>query len=268
MGRKLGFIGCGNMAKAIIGGIIGAGLANPEEIIASDVYQAGLEKARADMGICITQDNKEVVQKSDIVFFSIKPNVLFAVLDEIKDICKEEQLFISHVAGKTISQIEERMPSGTHLIRIMPNTPALVNEGMTGVSINANVTKNESDEAMALFGAFGKAEIVPEKLMDVVTGISGSGPAYVFQFIEAFADAAVFDGMPRAQAYVFAAQTVMGSAKMVLETGKHPGELKDMVTSPGGTTIAGIAELEKGGMRSTIMNAAHAATIKSIELGK
>lgn len=268
MSKKLGFIGCGNMGKAIMGGIISAGLADPGEITASDVYLAGLENAKADMGINITQNNKEVVEKSDVVFFSIKPNVLFAVLDEIKPVCRENQLFISHVAGHPIKAIEERMPENTHLIRIMPNTPALVTAGMTGVSLNPNVTKEESDYAMSLFSAFGKAEIVPEKLMDVVTGLSGSGPAFVFLFIEALADGAVLDGMPRNQAYTFAAQTVLGSAQLALETGKHPGELKDMVCSPGGTTIAGVAALEEGAFRSTVMKCVNAATAKSIELGK
>ena len=160
------------------------------------------------------------------------------------------------------------MPENTHLIRIMPNTPALVTAGMTGVSLNPNVTKEESDYAMSLFSAFGKAEIVPEKLMDVVTGLSGSGPAFVFLFIEALADGAVLDGMPRNQAYTFAAQTVLGSAQLALETGRHPGELKDMVCSPGGTTIAGVAALEEGAFRSTVMKCVNAATAKSIELGK
>ena len=268
MSRKLGFIGCGNMGKAIMGGIISAGLVRPEDITASDVFQAGLEKAKEELGIRITQDNKEVVRNSDIVFFSIKPNVLFAVLDEIKPVCREDQLFISHVAGHPISAMEARLPEKAHLIRIMPNTPALVNAGMTGVSLNAYVTEEESRMAMELFDAFGKAEIVPEKLMDVVTGCSGSGPAYVFLFIEAMADAAVLDGMPRTQAYTFAAQTVLGSAKMVLETGRHPGELKDMVCSPGGTTIEAVAELEAAGLRNAVIKAEHACTEKSKALGK
>lgn len=268
MSTKLGFIGCGNMAKAIIGGIIGAGLAAPGDITASDVYLEGLEKAKADMGINITQNNKELVENCEVVFFSVKPNVLFDVLDEIKSVCKEEQLFISHVAGHPMKAIEERMPENIHLIRIMPNTPALVNAGMTGVCVNENVTKEEIDYGMKLFSAFGKAEIVPEKLMDVVTGLSGSGPAFVFMFIEALADGAVYDGMPRAQAYTFAAQTVLGSAQLAMDTGKHPGELKDMVCSPGGTTITGVKALEDGGFRSTVMKCVNDATAKSIELGK
>lgn len=202
---------------------------------------------------------KEVVRNSDVVFFSIKPNVLFAVLDEIKPVCREDQLFISHVAGHPISAMEARLPEKAHLIRIMPNTPALVNAGMTGVSLNAYVTEDESRMAMELFDAFGK---------DVVTGCSGSGPAYVFLFIEAMADAAVLDGMPRTQAYTFAAQTVLGSAKMVLETGRHPGELKDMVCSPGGTTIEAVAELEAAGLRNAVIKAEHVCTEKSKALGK
>ena len=268
MGKKIGFIGCGNMGKAIMGGILGAGLAKPEEITASDVYLAGLEKTKEEWGINITQDNKEVVKNSDVVFFSIKPNVLFTILEEIAPVCREDQLFISHVAGHPLAAIEQRLPEKLHIIRIMPNTPALVNEGMTGVCLNQYVTEEESAYAMELFGAFGKAEIVPEKLMDAVTGCSGSGPAYVFMFIEAMADAAVLDGIPRKQAYVFAAQTVLGSAKMVLETGNHPGFLKDMVTSPAGTTIEAVAALEEGGMRSTVIKAVHAATEKSAALGK
>ncbi|MDO5522165.1 MAG: pyrroline-5-carboxylate reductase, partial [bacterium] len=251
---KLGFIGCGNMAMAMLHGIIGNGIYKPEEIIVSNRAESSLEKAKS-MGLVTTTDNKRIVQEAEIVVLAVKPQVIPEVAEEIKDLVTENQLFISIIAGKTMEWFAEHLRSDIKLVRTMPNTPALIGEAMTGVCVNEYVSKEELAQAMTIIKAFGKAEIVSEKLMDVVVSVSGSAPAYVFMFIEAMADAAVADGMPRAQAYQFAAQAVMGSAKLMMETGKHPGELKDMVCSPGGTTIEAVRVLEEKGFRSAVIEA-------------
>lgn len=252
---KLGFIGTGNMAGAIMGGIIKKGLIPAEEIIGSDVFEAGREKVKAAYGIHVTADNTEVVKSADTVFLSVKPQFYASVIAEIKDAVKEGQLIITIAPGKTLAWLEEQFGKQVKIVRTMPNTPAMVGEGMTAVCPNSYVTKEELDYALQILGAFGKTEVVPEHLIDAVVSTSGSSPAYVFMMIEAMADAAVADGMPRAQAYKFAAQAVYGSAKMVLETGKHPGELKDMVCSPGGTTIEAVRVLEERGFRSALIEA-------------
>ncbi|MDY2698803.1 MAG: pyrroline-5-carboxylate reductase, partial [Lachnospiraceae bacterium] len=252
---KLGFIGCGNMAGAIIGGIIKHNVCKKEEIIGSDPLEAGRKRVQENHGIQVTADNTEVVREADIVFLAVKPQYYEGVLDEIRDSVKVGQIFISIAPGKTIAWIGEHLGETVKLVRTMPNTPALVGEGMTAACANTYVTEEEMEQVLQILSATGKVEVVPEHLMDVVVGVSGSSPAYVFMFIEAMADAAVAEGMPRDQAYRFAAQSVLGSAKMVLETGKHPGELKDMVCSPGGTTIAAVQELERTGFRSSIMEA-------------
>ena len=264
---KLGFIGCGNMAGAIIRGILAAGAAKPEEIIGADLSEAAREKLQAECGIRVTADNTEVVRSAQTVFLTVKPQFLEEVIFGIRDAAKPEQLFVSIAAGRAVSWIEERFGSyPVRLVRLMPNTPALVGEGMTAVCANGRVTQQEIEEVCGLCGAFGKAEQVSESLFDVVTAVSGSSPAYVFMFIEAMADAAVQGGMPRAMAYKFAAQAVLGSAKMVLETGKHPGELKDMVTSPAGTTIEAVRVLEEKGFRSAVFECVKACAEKSASL--
>lgn len=263
---KLGFIGLGNMASAIIGGILKKEMVAAGDIIGSDKFPAGCEKAAKQFGIEAVPDNKKVAAEADILFFAVKPLFLPEVMEEIKNVLRPETVIISIVAGKTIAFIEEGLGGSRKIVRCMPNTPALVGEGCTGVSANANVTKDELEKALALLGSFGVAEQVPEYLMDAVVGVSGSSPAYVFMFIEAMADAAVLAGMPRAQAYTFAAQSVLGSAKMVLETGKHPGELKDIVCSPGGTTIEAVKVLEEMGMRAAVMDAMEACIEKSRNL--
>lgn len=262
---KLGFIGCGNMASAMINGIVANGIMKANEIIASDAFEAAREKA-AGMGIHTTADNLEVVRNADIIVLAIKPQYIEGVIKEIKDAVSSEQMLISIVAGKTIQWFEERFEKKITLVRTMPNTPALVGEGMTGASPNANVTEGQLQEAIAILKGFGQVEIVPEHLIDVVVSVSGSAPAYVFMFIEAMADGAVADGMPRDQAYRFAAQAVLGSAKMVLETGMHPGQLKDMVCSPGGTTIEAVRVLEEKGMRSAVIEAMKACVKRGREL--
>ena len=252
---KLGFIGTGNMAGAIMGGIIKEGIFKPEEIIGSDIFEPGREKTKAAYGIHVTADNQEVVEKAEVIVLSVKPQFYASTIAEIKDKVREDQIIITIAPGKTLAWLEEQFGKKVKIVRTMPNTPAMVGEGMTAACANDAVTKDEMDYALRILSAFGKVEVIPERLMDVVVSTSGSSPAYVFMFIEAMADAAVADGMPRAQAYKFAAQAVYGSAKMVLETGKHPGELKDMVCSPAGTTIEAVRVLEKNGFRSAVIEA-------------
>lgn len=263
---KLGFIGCGNMATAMIGGIIAKGLYKAEDIIVSDALEASLERAKANLKVCTSSDNKEVVEKAEIIVLSVKPQFYEDVIQEISKEIKESQLVITIAPGKTLEWLDKTFGKPMKLIRCMPNTPALVGEGITGICPNENVTEEELKRAGEILNCFGSYEVVPEHLMDVVVSVSGSSPAYVFMFIEAMADAAVSDGMPRAQAYKFAAQAVLGSAKMVLETGKHPGELKDMVCSPAGTTIEAVRVLEEKGFRSSVIEAMKACAEKSRSL--
>lgn len=252
---KLGFIGTGNMAGAIMGGIIRQGKIRAEEIIGSDIFEAGRERVKQTYGIQVTADNREVIESADMVILSVKPQFYSSVIAEIKDLVREDQIIITIAPGKTLAWLGEQFKKTVKIVRTMPNTPAMVGEGMTAVCANEAVTQEELQEVLAILEAFGKTEVISEHLMDVVVSTSGSSPAYVFMMIEAMADAAVADGMARAQAYKFAAQAVMGSAKMVLETGKHPGELKDMVCSPGGTTIEAVRVLERTGFRSSLIEA-------------
>lgn len=260
---KLGVIGCGNMASAIIGGLIAKGILSPENITASDHFEAARDKAAKTYGIRTVADNADAIAGADIVLFAVKPFVFPSVAVEIKDLLGADQLIMSIMAGKSIADLEGALGEGKKIVRVMPNTPALVGAGISGYCANANVSPEELALAGRILSSFGEAEQIPESLMAVVTSLSGSSPAFVYMFIEAMADAAVADGMPRAQAYHFAAQTVLGSAKMVLETGKHPGELKDMVTSPAGTTIEGVAKLEEKGFRSAVIEAVRAATYRA-----
>ncbi len=263
---KIGFIGAGNMAQAIIGGILRNGIAKKEEIIASAATNKTITKVAAEFGIKTTLDNRETAL-ADLLFLAVKPVYYKQVIDEIKDVkTKESQIIITIAAGKSIEWVENAFGGSRKIIRTMPNTPALVGEGITAVCPGSNITDKELENVLGLLGSFGKAEVIKESLMDAVIATSGSSPAYVFMFIEAMADAAVAEGMPRAQAYQFAAQSVLGSAKMVLETGKHPGELKDMVCSPAGTTIEAVRILEKTGFRSSIMECMKACAEQSRNL--
>ena len=264
MERKIGFIGLGNMATAIMGGLLAKKMAKPENVIGYDKFDAATEKAKERYNITTVIDEKAVASEADILILAVKPNVLAEVLPKIGTVIRKKTIVISIAAGKTLGFLEEGLGrKDLKVVRCMPNTPALVLEGCTGVCANANVTEKEMKQVLDLLGSFGKASVVPEKLMDVVVGISGSSPAYVFMFIEAMADAAVAAGMPRAQAYEFSAQAVLGSAKLLLETGKHPGELKDMVCSPAGTTIQAVKVLEEMGFRAAIMDAVEACIEKS-----
>ena len=252
---KLGFIGTGNMASAIMGGIIGKKMISAEEIIGADLLESGREKVKEQFGIQVTEKNQEVVEKAEVIILSVKPQFYEEVINQIKDCVKKEQIIITIAPGKTLAWLAEKFGKEVKIVRTMPNTPALVGEGMTAMCPNEYMEKEEMEYVKQLLESFGRVEVVPERLMDVVVSVSGSSPAYVFMMIEAMADAAVSGGMPRAQAYQFAAQAVYGSAKMVLETGKHPGELKDMVCSPAGTTIEAVRTLEEMGFRSAIIEA-------------
>ena len=263
---RIGFIGCGNMATAMIKGILDSQKVKTEDVIASAKSEKTREKIKAELGINAARKNKEVVEFSDILFLAVKPQYYEEVIQEIKDDLRENQMIVSIAPGKTLAWLAERLGENKKIIRTMPNTPAMVKEGMMGMCRNDLVTEDEMQQVKDICESFGKAEVVPESLIDVVVGVSGSSPAYVFMFIEAMADAAVADGMPRTQAYKFAAQAVLGSAKMVLETGKHPGELKDMVCSPGGTTIEAVRVLEEKGMRSAVIEASRACVKKARDM--
>jgi len=262
---KIGFIGAGNMACAMIGGIIEAGIVTKDEIIASSATQKTADRVASQLGIKTTLDNVEVAQ-SDIVVLAIKPIFCEEVIHQIAAVVTEKQLIISIVAGRSLTWMNQCFGKNLAMVRTMPNTPALVGEGMTALCLNDMVSDIQKQQTVQLFESFGEAEIVPERLMDAVVAVSGSSPAYVFLFMEAMADAAVAEGMPRQQAYHFVAQSVLGSAKMLLDTGKHPGELKDMVCSPAGTTIAAVCKLEEKGFRSSVMECMKACADKSRNL--
>lgn len=264
--KIIGFIGAGNMGSAMIGGILNSSLATSSQMIASAHSPATLEKIKNRFSIETTFANETVAERSDILFLAVKPNKFSEVIPQISGHIKNSCLIVSIAAGQTIAAIEDTFGKEIKLVRAMPNTPALVGEAMSALCPNKNVTEEELKEITDIFGCFGKAEVVPESLIDAVVGVSGSSPAYVYLFIEAMADAAVADGMPRTQAYKFAAQSVYGAAKMVLETGEHPGVLKDAVCSPGGTTIEAVAELEKSGFRSAVLTAQRACAKKSKEM--
>lgn len=258
--KTIGFIGCGNMGGAIMGGIIARGCVDAAHVIAADKSKEQLEKAQQSMGICTTTDNREAAEKADILFLSVKPQFYESVIAEIRDVVDREKLIITIAPGWSLERLAAAFGKELQIVRTMPNTPALVGEGNIVVSPGSFVTEANLEEALAVLHCCGKATIIPESLMDAAVAVSGSSPAYVFMMIEAMADAAVADGMPRAQAYTFAAQAVYGSAKMVLETGKHPAELKDMVCSPAGTTIEAVRVLEEKGFRSSIIEAMQACT--------
>ena len=262
----IGFIGCGNMAQAMLKGILRKGLYMKDDVIVSRRNAEALARIQKELGVQTTTDNKLVAKKADILFLAIKPFQFTDVIPQIAAYIKEDTLVISIAAGQTIANIEDLFGKTIKLVRTMPNTPALVLEGATGMCFNKQVTGEEQKKAVELFESFGIVEVVSESMIDTVIGVSGSSPAYVFMFIEAMADAAVADGMPRAQAYRMAAQSVLGSAKMVLDTGKHPGELKDMVCSPAGTTIEGVRVLEEKGFRSAVIEGQKACVKKAIEL--
>ena len=267
-GKKVAFIGAGNMAEALIKGLIDSKVIPPNQISASDILENRRQYISETHGIRCIEDNRQLVADADVVVLAVKPQVCQAVLGEVGPVLGASKLVLSIVAGVTAKTILSRVTEGTRVIRTIPNTPAMVMEGITGIATDGDVSKTDVNIAEAIFGTVGKTVTIEEKLMDAATGLSASGPAYIFVIIEALADGGVRMGIPRRTALTMAAQTILGSAKLYFESGKHPGELKDMVTSPGGTTIAGLHQLEAGGLRAALMNAVQAATLRSEELGK
>lgn len=263
MNKKIGFIGCGNMGKAMISGIIASKKINTENILVSTKSINSKEFIEKEFNINVTLNNEEVVRFSDILVLAIKPNMFREVIEEIKDKIKKETIIISIAAGITIDNLENLIGDEYKIVRTMPNTPALVREAISAICYNKNINNEDLDEVINIFNMFGKCEIIEEKYFHGFIALCGSSPAYVFMFIEAMADAAVKLGIPRNKAYKMAEQAILGSAKLALETGKHPGELKDMVCSPGGTTIEAVTELENGNFRSTIIKALEKCAEKS-----
>ena len=266
--KKIAFLGGGNMAEALIKGLLAAGAAKADQIFVTDISSDRLEHLKKTYGIIIQKNNGETVEQSGIILLCVKPQVIDRVLEEIAPVADTSKLVISIAAGITIGRMERVLTGKPRVIRVMPNTPALVLAGAAGLAGGKNATSDDLALALSIFNSVGRSFVVDEKLMDVVTGLSGSGPAYVFEIIDALSDAGVKAGLPRQLALELAAQTVYGAAKMVLETKEQPGRLRDMVTSPGGTTIEGLHALEKGKLRATLMNAVEAATARSRELGK
>lgn len=263
---KIGFIGLGNMARAIIGGIIAKGVVEPKDIYGYDISTTAMDEVALTYFIHTMSGNSEVAEEVDVLFLAVKPQFMDDAIKTIKDDISKDCIVVSIAPGKTLAYFEENLGKRIKVVRCMPNTPALVGMGCTGCCKNEYVTDSDMAKIMTILQSFSLAIEVPENQMDAVVGISGSSPAYVFMFIEAMADAAVAAGMPRNKAYHFAAQAVMGSAKLVLETGKHPGELKDMVCSPGGTTIQAVKVLEEKNFRGTVMDAVEACIDKSKSL--
>jgi pyrroline-5-carboxylate reductase len=264
----IGFLGAGKMATALARGFVRAEIVFPKDIIAGDLFEAARKSFVAETGAKATAKNSEVLKFANALILATKPDQVPVALAEIRDNFTENHLLISIAAGVTISKLENLLPAGARVIRVMPNTPALVGEAASAFALGKNATEVDGELAKKLLSAVGVAFQVKESLLDAVTGLSGSGPAYVYQFIEALSDGGVAAGLPRDIATRLAAQTVLGAAKMVLETGQHPGALKDQVTSPGGTTIEGLHALEKGKLRATVMSAVRAATEKSKKLGQ
>jgi pyrroline-5-carboxylate reductase len=261
--KKTGFIGIGNMGKALVTGLINSGY-HPKDILVTDADSAALDEfARLDSKVGICRSNSELVKKSETVVMAVKPQIYPAVIKEIRDDLTSEHLVVTIAAGITLSQMERWLGKPLRVIRTMPNTPAFVEEGMAAYCPNEHATAEDEEAVHDIFSRCGKAVRLPENQMNVFTALSGSSPAWVFIFIEALADGAVRMGLPRDKAYLIASQAVFGSAKMIQVTSKHPGQLKDAVCSPGGTTIEAVAKLEEKGFRSAVMEAVRVCTEKA-----
>ena len=265
---SVGFLGCGQMATAIAGGLLSSQTATAESLRASGRSQAGRDAFAAATGVTPTTLSAVVVANSDVVVLAVKPKQILDLLDQVRDAWTPETLVISVAAGVSNAAMAERLPVGQPLVRVMPNTPCLVNAGASCFARHATATDEHAELTAAMLSPLGLVEEVEESLLDAVVGVSGSGPAYAYQIIEALSDGGVRQGLQRPLATRLAAQTLLGAAQMVLQTGKHPGELKDAVTSPGGTTIAALHALERGGLRGTLMNAVEAAAKRSRQMGK
>jgi pyrroline-5-carboxylate reductase len=268
LNKRLAFIGAGNMGEAMIRGLLRGEDCRPDEIAASGPREERMRELRDRFGIRTSTDNRSVLDGADLVIVAVKPQIMARVLEEIADPVPPHALVISIAAGVPISAIESRIREGTRIVRAMPNTPALVDAGATAISRGAHATDADLADAKRIFDAVGITVVLDEAQLDAVTGLSGSGPAYIFLILEALADAGVKVGLSRRTAQLLAAQTVLGSAKLLMETNEHPGLLKDMVTSPGGTAITGLHTLEAGGVRTTLIDAVEAATKRSQELGR
>jgi len=266
--RTIAFLGAGNMAEALIKGLLRAGTARPESLIATGRRSERLETLQRTYGVRITQDNLAAVRDADVVVLSVKPQVLDKMLVQVAPAVDPRKLVISVAAGVPIAAMERRLGAGARIIRTMPNTPSLVGAGACALSPGEHASEEDLAVATRIFQSVGTTTVLDENLLDAVTGLSGSGPAYIFLIIEALSDAGVKVGLPRYTALKLAAQTVLGSAQLLIETNAHPGQLKDQVTSPGGTAIAGLHTLEAGGLRTTLINAVEAATRRARELGE
>lgn len=265
--KRIGFIGAGQMAEALARGFINKNIIKASNIYATDIMQVRKE-VFASFGANAAETNSEVVANSDVVFIAVKPQYVSLVLKEVRPVLTPKTVIVSIAAGVTLATLKEAAGEDSRVIRVMPNTPCLVGETASAMCLGGKADDGDADVVKQLFDAVGTIYKVEEKLLSAVTGLSGSGPAYIFVMIEALSDGGVKAGLPRDIATQLAAQTVLGSAKMVLETGKHPGVLKDMVTSPAGTTIAGVHELEKAGVRNAFINAVTGAAARADELSK
>jgi len=266
--EKIGFIGGGKMGEALINGILRAGLSSSDKIMVSDVDKKRLQILEKEAGIKTTQDNKKITSDSDIIILAVKPNMMGNVLDELNSEITSKHLIISIAAGVPLSFMESSLNEGCRVVRVMPNTPCLVGETAAGYALGKNATQADGKLVGQLLDAVGKSFLLDEKHLDAVTGLSGSGPAFIYVVIEALADGGVKMGLPRDVAITLAAQTAFGAAKMVLESDTDIGQLRDSVTSPGGTTIEGLHALEKGGLTNVLIDAVGAATKKSKSLGE
>jgi len=267
MDKRIGFIGAGNMSEALMRGIIESDLVKPEEIMAGEILPERREYISQSIGVGVTADNAQVAKSADLIVLGVKPQYLPQVLEGLRDHLTEDHLVISIVAGIRIGFIESCLRPGVRVVRVMPNQPLMVGAAAAGYALGSHATKEDADTVQEIFDKNGIAFCLPEHLLDAVTGLSGSGPAYVYVIIEAMADGGVLAGLPREVAIKLAAQTLLGAAKSVLDTDKHPGMLKDMVASPAGTTIEGLQILESAGVRGTFMEAVDAAARRSRELG-
>ena len=266
---KLGVIGCGKMGTALVEGAIKAGAVAAADVVGCDPHASARAAFASSTGAATAATAAEVAAVCDAILLATKPNDIESALKEVAvGADGQPRLILSIAAGVTLTTLRDASPEAFRLIRVMPNTPALVGKGAAAFCRGASATDADAQTARTLLGAVGLAVEVPERLMDAVTGLSGSGPAYVYLMIEALADGGVKTGLARADAVKLAAQTVLGAAAMVLETGLHPAVLKDMVTSPGGTTIAGLAELERHGVRAALIDAVSTATRRATELGQ
>ena len=267
MTKRLGFIGAGQMARALAGGFLDSGKVTVDDMVASDTLAEAREAWQTRTGCRALEDNVALVQQSDVVILAVKPQVMGQVLGQIHEAIGAEHLVVSIAAGVPIVRFREALGADRRIVRVMPNTPCLVGASAAGFAIGGGATDEDAAYVESLLGCVGVAFRLAEPLLDAVTGLSGSGPAYVYQIIEALSDGGVRVGLPRNVATTLAAQTLLGAAKMVLETGQHPGSLKDMVTSPGGTTITGLSVLERRALRGALIEAVQAATERSRELG-